>query len=574
MKHHLSWLFLMALLLSACHTEIERPNIIIIMSDDMGYSDLASYGGEIRTPSLDALASNGLRFTQFYNTGRCCPTRASLLTGLYAHQSSIGHMTNMEDNLPGFRGDLGFDCVTIAEVLSGADYKCYLSGKWHVAWVEQGEAMIHSKKHNWPLQRGFDRFYGTILGAGSLWDPNTLVRDNEFIAPDADPEYTPEEFYYTDAISDHAVRYIKEHDSEKPFFMYVAYTAAHWPMHAPEDEIEKYRGAYDQGYGAIREQRYKRMLELGVINPGAKMSDQVGNWDQLENPEWEKRCMETYAAMTTRMDLGIGKIVESLRAEGRLENTLILFLQDNGGCQEDLGRKTPATDNQWGAVGGLRADGPTLEPMKVGELQTTMVPYQSRDGYPIRMGPEAMPGPADTYIAYGIGWANVSNTPFRMYKHFVHEGGISTPLIAHWPQGISAKNEFRQTPSHLIDLMATCVDLSGAIYPQEFKGHKIQAMEGMSLRTVFSGDQLPERHILFEHEGNAAIRKGDWKLVGQKVMAKESTHTDRWELYNIKDDRSELNDLSSDFPEKFEELRSLFEEEAPRVRFYPSKYGD
>jgi arylsulfatase A-like enzyme len=316
------------------------------------------------------------------------------------------------------------------------------------------------------------------------------------------------------------------------------------------------------------------MLELGVINPGAKMSDQVGNWDQLENPEWEKRCKETYAAMVTRMDAGIGKIVESLRAEGRLENTLILFLQDNGGCQEDLGRNTPARDNYWGAVGGGRADGPTLEPMKVGELQTTMVPAQSRDGYPVRMGPEAMPGPADTYIAYGIGWANVSNTPFRMYKHFVHEGGISTPLIAHWPQGINAKNEFRQTPSHLIDLMATCVDLSGADYPEEFSGFKIQPMEGMSLMPVFNGDQLPERHILFEHEGNAAIRKGDWKLVGKKVMANESTLTDRWELYNMKNDRSELNDLSSDYPDKFEELRTLFENEAPRVRFFPSKYGD
>ncbi len=572
MKHCLSCLFVITLFLSACNVEIERPNIIIIMSDDMGYSDLACYGGEIRTPSLDSLAYNGLRFTQFYNTGRCCPTRASLLTGLYAHQASIGHMTNIEDSLPGFRGDLGFDCMTIAEVLGEADYSCYMSGKWHVAWVEQGEEMIHSKRHNWPLQRGFDRFYGTILGAGSLWDPNTLVRDNKFIAPDADPEYSPEEYYYTDAISDQAVRYIKEHNRDQPFFMYVAYTAAHWPMHAPEDEINKYEGAYDQGYGAIREKRYNRMLDLGVINEGARMSEQEGNWKQVENPEWEKRCMETYAAMVTRMDKGIGKIVESLRSEGKLDNTLILFLQDNGGCQETLGRTEPHPNHRWGAIGGGRADGPTLEPMRKGELQTTMVPGQTRDGYPIRMGSQAMPGPADTYIAYGIGWANVSNTPFRMYKHFVHEGGISSPLIAHWPAGINQKNELRHTPTHLIDLMATCVDLSGADYPDEFNGPQIQSMEGMSLRSVFSMDQLPDRHILFEHEGNAAIRKGEWKLVGKKVMAKDSTASGRWELYHMNTDRSELNNLSAEYPDKFDELKILFEKEAHRVRFFPSKY--
>lgn len=573
MNRLLNLLLATLFLLSACKTEVSKPNIIIILADDMGYSDIACYGGEIRTPNLDMLAAHGLRFTQFYNTGRCCPTRASLLTGLYAHQTSIGHMTNMENHLPGFHGDLNQECVTIAEVLSQADYKCYMSGKYHVAWVERGEKMVTSSKHNWPLQRGFDRFYGTILGAGSLWDPTTLVRDMQFISPLADPEYTPENYYYTDAISDQAIRYVDEHNSDQPFFMYVAYTAAHWPMHAPEEEIDKYKGVYDEGYRAIREARYNRMLELGVINAGAEMSPQVGNWEDMEFPEWELRCMETYAAMTTRMDAGIGRIVESLRENGQLENTLILFMQDNGGCQEEIGRLVPSELERWGAIQGPRAESASLPPMGAEEFQTEMVPSQSRDGYPMRMGPGSMPGPADTYIAYGENWANVSNTPFRLYKHFVHEGGISTPLIAHWPKGIKDQNQLRHTPAHLIDLMATCVDLSGASYPTEYSDYPIQPMEGISLRSIFETDQAPQRHILFEHESNAAIRMGKWKLVGTKVMERESTIESRWELYNIEEDRSELHNLASTHPEKLQEMKTLFEAEASRVRFFPSKYG-
>jgi len=223
-------------------------------------------------------------------------------------------------------------------------------------------------------------------------------------------------------------------------------------------------------------------------------------------------------------------------------------------------------------VGGSRPDGPTLPPMKAGELQTRMVPVQTRDGYPVRMGPEAMPGPADTYIAYGEAWANVSNTPFRMYKHYVHEGGIATPLIACWPAGITDHGALRYTPSHLIDLMATCRDLGGGIYPEEYKGHSIQPMEGMSLVPVFDSDRLPERHLLWEHSGNAAIRQGDWKLVGKKVMDRDSTITENWELYNIRQDRSELNDLSASHPEKLLELKTLFEAEGHRVRFFPSKW--
>jgi arylsulfatase len=573
----LLWLTLLVLLSACSEADPKRPNIIIIMSDDMGYSDLGCYGGEIRTPSLDNLASNGLRFTQFYNTGRCCPTRASLLSGVYAHQASVGHMMG-DDKLPGYRGELGKDVVTIAEVMKLNGYSCYMAGKWHVTPYRENIAVTDSMKHNWPLQRGFDRFYGTIHGGGSFWDPNTLTRDNDYVAPDADPEYFPEHFYYTDAISDHAVRFVEEQDDSRPFFMYVAYTAAHWPMHAPEDEIEKYDGVYDAGYGAIREARHKRLLEMGLIKSSALMSDQFGDWEAVKHRNWELRCMETYAAMVTRMDAGIGRIVEALKEAGEADNTLILFLQDNGGCQEVLGRSGDleqegwASIKNWGTVAGSRPDAPTLPPMEPGELQTRMVPVQTRDGYPVRMGPEAMPGPADTYIAYGEAWANVSNTPFRLYKHFVHEGGIATPLIACWPDGITDHGALRHTPTHLIDLMATCADLGGGIYPEEYKGHSILPMEGMSLAPVFYSDKLPERHLLWEHEGNAAIRKGPWKLVGRRVIDSDSTLTEKWELYNLHEDRSELNDLSTTHPENFLELKTLFEKEGHRVRFFPSKW--
>ncbi|MBF0198313.1 MAG: arylsulfatase [Planctomycetes bacterium] len=547
-----------------------RPNIIVILCDDVGYSDLGCYGSEIRTPNIDSLAKEGLRFTQFYNTGRCCPTRASLLTGLYPHQAGIGHMMG-NDNLLGYKGDLNRECATIAEVLKTAGYKNYISGKWHVTPVPKGEDMINASKHNWPLQRGFDRFYGTIHGAGSLWDPNSLTRDNDFISPYADPQYKPERFYYTDAISDQACRFIKEHNSDKPFFMYVAYTAAHWPMHAPEEDIDSYNGVYDEGFETIRKARYKRMLELGVIDKKAKLSPQVKDWSKVKNKKWDIRNMQTYAAMISVMDKGIGRIVDNLKNNKLYDNTLILFMQDNGGCQEGLGRTV--NNKKKNMIGGARASKPQLAPMKPEELQTEMIPAQSRDGYKTRGGPEAMPGPADTYIAYGEGWANVCNTPFRMYKHFVHEGGISTSLVAHWPQGIKAKNEFRHTPSHLVDIMATAVDLSGAQYPITIAGTAIQPMEGKSLSTVFRDDTMDNRHILFEHEGNGAIRRGNWKLVGKKVMGPEKSILDKWELYNIAEDRSELNNLIKKQPDLAKEMVALFEAEGKRVRFFPSKYG-
>jgi len=473
--------------------ETPRPNILIILCDDMGYSDIGCYGSEIETPQLDALAANGLRFTHFYNTARCCPTRASLLTGLYPHQSGVGHM--MDDRgVDGYRGSISRNCVTIAEVLRPAGYRTYMVGKWHVTPPKN--------KEHWPLQRGFDRFYGTIHGAGSLFDPNSLTRDNKFISPFADPEYKPESFYYTEALSDQAVRFIAEHGQThagKPFFMYLAYTAAHWPMHAPKKDIARFKGRYDGGYEPIRKARYGKMQQLGIIQPDWKLSEQAEDWTAVKDKAWEARCMEVYAAMIHNMDRGVGQVVEQLRKDGQLENTLIFFLQDNGGCAEGLGR---------GPRGRPREEKPSLAPLAADYLQPDMIPKQTRDGYPVRQGKGVMPGAADTFIAYGRGWANVSNTPFREYKHWVHEGGISTPLIAHWPAGFKARNELRHTPGHLIDLLATCVDVGNAKYPAELNGQKIKPAQGLSLRPVFDHQPLAPRQIYWEHERNCAVRDG------------------------------------------------------------------
>lgn len=551
-----------ALILLAClccdADAADKPNIIVIMSDDVGYSDIGCYGGEIHTPNLDALASGGVRFTQFYNTARCCPTRASLLTGLYAHQAGIGHMVDDWSTKVGeaYAGDLSKRAVTLAEALRTAGYSTYMTGKWHVTKVTKPQS--EADKHNWPLQRGFDRFYGTIHGAGSFFDPNTLVRDNQFISPHADAEYQPEQFYYTDAINDHAARFItghKERSGGKPFFLYMAHTAAHWPMHAKDSDIAKYKGRYDAGYDAIRAARLAKMKQLGLLDPRWQVSPQAGDWSAVKNKAWEARCMEVYAAMIDCMDQGLGRLIETLKKNGQFENTLILYLQDNGGCAEGMGRTGPFI---------ARADGATLPPLAKEYLQPDMIPKQTRDGHPVRQGHGVMPGGADTYIGYGRAWANVSNTPFREYKHWQHEGGISTPLIAHWPRGIASERQGRlePQPAHLIDIMATCVDLAGASYPKEHLGHRIQPMEGVSLAPAFNGKSIePKPPIFWEHEGNRAIRMGDWKLV--------SKHPGGWELYDIVADRTEMNDLAAQQPERVAEMAAQWEAWAKRVGVMP-----
>ncbi len=534
------------------------PNIIVIMSDDVGYSDIGCFGSEIQTPHLDALATNGLRFTQFYNTARCCPTRAALLTGLYSHQAGIGHMVEDWSMRGGkaYAGELSKQAVTIAEVLGRAGYATYMSGKWHVT------KMIHPKndaeKHNWPRQRGFDRFYGTIHGAGSFFDPNTLVRDNSFISPYEDLDYQPQTFYYTDAINDQAAKFANEHSllhADRPFFLYIAHTAAHWPMHAKEVDIAKYKGRYDGGYDEIRAERLQKMRQHGLIDDRWQISPLVGKWDSVSDKPWEARCMEVYAAMIDCMDQGIGRLVDTLKKNALYDNTVIFYLQDNGGCAEAMGRSKPFDP---------RDDLPTLPRLANNYLQPNMIPTQTRDGFPVRQGMGVQPGSADTYIGYGQSWANVSNTPFREYKHWEHEGGISTPLIVHWPMGIPVERHgvLEHQPGHLIDLMATCVELAHADYPIDYNGNSIQCQEGVSLVPAFAGKSLNRTRPLFwEHEGNRAIRIGDWKLV--------SKHPGDWELYNITTDRTEMNNVAGVQSERVDEMAKHWNAWAERVGVKP-----
>jgi len=523
----------------------ERPNIILIMGDDMGYSDLGCYGGEISTPHLDDLAAKGLRYTHFYNTARCCPTRASLLTGLYPQQAGVGHMMS-DRGTPAFKGDLSANARTIAEVLKTAGYATYMSGKWHVTPYLPDQIENHPK-HNWPRNRGFDKFFGTILGAGSLYDPASLAEDLDWLAPSDD-------FYYTDAISDHAIKYIENHKNDTPFFMYVAHVAAHWPMQAHQSDIEKYQNKYDDGWDAIRNSRLNKLKDLGIVQQNVALTprdERVPAWtDSVENRDWHLANMETYAAMIERMDFGIGRIVEALKNENVFENTLILFLQDNGGCAEEL---------QWVDD----AIGPDDRPLKPEEFQTRMVPLFSRDGIPVRVqDPSVMPGPSHTYHAYGKNWANVSNTPFRLYKHWVHEGGIASPLIAHWPNGIKNTGVFCAEPSHLIDIMATCVDLAGATYPKFHDGQDIVPMQGTSLAPTFADDPLQSRTLFWEHEGNRAVREGKWKLVSTATYNSylhdrtDEISTDDWELYDLGADRVEMNNLAKTNPERVQQMAS------------------
>ncbi|MDA7919946.1 sulfatase-like hydrolase/transferase, partial [Akkermansiaceae bacterium] len=376
----------------------KRPNIVLIMADDMGYSDIGCYGSEIKTPVLDELARNGLRYTQFYNTSRCCPTRAALISGLYSHQTGMGLMEG-DRGWPGYRGSINNRCVTLAEALKGAGYKNYMSGKWHLTRHKNPSG----DRSAWPMQRGFDRFYGTITGAGSFYDPATLCRGNTYITPENDPGYQPESFYYTDAISDNAIRFIGDHcrnneTSDKPFFLYVSHTSAHWPMHAPETDIAKYRGAYDEGYPSIRQARYKKAIEMGVIDKKWAMSKGL-DWEGFEHKAWDIRCMEVYAAMTEIMDRGIGRIVNELKKQKLFDNTLVIYLQDNGGCAEGYGRANNSQKKEQFKFKPLGKDG----------LQTKIwPPMQTRDGRFVRTGPETMPGGDDTFVAYGPGWANTS----------------------------------------------------------------------------------------------------------------------------------------------------------------------
>ncbi|MCC7491339.1 MAG: arylsulfatase [Fimbriimonadaceae bacterium] len=526
-----------------------RPNVVVILTDDMGFSDLGCYGGEIDTPHLDRLAAGGVRLTQFYNTARCCPTRACLLTGLYPHQAGMGHMTGPR-RLDGYEGDLSPRTATLAEVVRPAGYGAYAVGKWHVARNQSPGG----DQSAWPLQRGFQRYYGTINGAGSYWDPGTLTRDNTMISPFADPEYRPATFYYTDALAAASCRFISDHVAQQPaqpFLLYTAFTAAHWPMHAPEELIAKYQRRYEAGYDTIRQARFERARELGLLPREWQLSPQFGDWSKVADRRWEARCMATYAAMVERMDAGVGQIVATLRQHGQLDNTLLLYLQDNGGCQENIGRSGAATDPN------LR-----FEPLGPEVVRTEGRPQQTRAGRPVRQGQGVDPGPDESYLSYGEAWANVSNTPFREYKHYVHEGGISTPLIAHWPAGITQRGALVTTPGHLVDVMATVLEVTGASYPTSRAGLPLPPPEGRSLRPAFDGGRVWREGLFWEHEGNRAVRLGDWKLVAKGA-------TGAWELYDLAADRTELHNLAAVEPARVAQMAAIGEAWAARTHARP-----
>jgi arylsulfatase len=549
---HLIALLIVLLVSSVTRAQAPRPNIVLILADDFGYSDLGCYGSEIATPNIDHLAAQGVRFTQFYNAARCCPTRASLLTGLYPHQADMGWMAGNPRPTPGYRAELSKEAVTIPEVLRTAGYATYMAGKWHVT----SQLKLDGPRDNWPMQRGFDRFYGTVQGGGSYYDPALLCRDNTPITPEGDPQYKPAKFYYTDAISDQSVRFITDHHqtaAEKPFFMYVAFTAPHWPMHAPEDYVAKYKGKYDGGYTPIRAARFERMRQMGILDSRWELTPQAWQWEDQANKQWEARCMEVYAAMVERMDHGVGQIVEALKQTGAIDNTLIVFLGDNGACAEKMGR----------AGDPVRDKLPMTQPRSPDQVQTMVHPRYTPDGRPLRQGPQVMPGPADTFIAYGEGWANVSNTPFRQYKHWTHEGGISTPLVAYWPKGVARRGELERQPGHITDLMATFVDLAGATYPAEKTGHAVPAMAGVSLTPALSGKPLERKvPIFWEHEGNRAVRDGKWKLVAKGA-------TGGWELYDMDADRTEMHDLAPQQPDRVKTMADQWQQWATNNKVLP-----
>jgi len=514
--------------------ERPRPNIILILADDMGFSDIGCYGSEIRTPNIDRLAEKGIRFTQFYNGARCCPTRASLLTGLYAHQTGQGGMTN-RTNASGYQGEISNECVTIAEVLKESGYGTYMCGKWHVARSRDG-----SDKHNWPRQRGFDRFFGTIEGAGNYYNPFGLLLDNDFIKPS-------QGFYYTYQIAEHAVEFIGDHAktrSAKPFFLYAAFTAPHWPLQAPDSLIRKQKGRYDQGWDALREQRLERMIRLGLMPDNQTLSardEDSPAWEVVSDKEWMARRMEVYAAQVEALDQGVGEILKTLNDLKYTDNTYVIFLSDNGGCAEEL-------DLGWRKfLVGLVGD----------TLDFRNQPIQFCNN------PEIMPGPENTFQSVGLSWANLQNTPFRLFKSYDHEGGISTPLIIRGPLFNAYEGEFRRQPASIQDIMPTCLDLAGVRYPSVYQGREIIPVEGKSLLVLKDAQAKPPREFLFwEHEGSRAVRYGDWKLVARGIKG-------GWELYDMAADRIESFNLAREKPELVDSLANEWTRWALRSKVLP-----
>jgi arylsulfatase len=471
----------------------KRPNIILILADDMGFSDIGCYGGEINTPNLDQLAKEGMRFTQFYNTAKCAPTRACLLTGLYHQQTNnIRKTTNN---------------ITLAEALKSVGYTTIMSGKWHLGHWREEKGL--------PVDRGFDRFFGFLGGAINFFTGEDFATGKNYMRLGKDPYEVPDDFYSTDAFTDYALQFLNNRNKEKPFFLYLAHNAPHFPLQVPQEEIEKYDGKYSMGWDQLRRERYERMKEMGLIDDRWKLSERdpiVPPWQSLsrEEKQEEQLLMATYAGMIDRLDQQIGRLMDYLDRQDLADNTIVIFLSDNGGCPYDFNRT-----------------------------------------------PDLPPGPAESYRSYDSEWANSSNTPFRLYKQWVHEGGISTPMIIRWP-GVVEPGRITGKPAQLIDIMPTLLEAAEVSYPDSFEGHKILAKEGKSLIPLFRGSGYDPRSPMFwEYAGARAARKDQWKLVAERGK--------KWELYNIRKDRTETTNLIDKFPEKAKELKSLYDQWAQRT---------
>jgi arylsulfatase len=527
------------------HAADSRPNIVIILADDLGYSDLGCMGGEICTPHIDALAKNGLRFTQFYNCGRCCPTRASLLTGLYPHQAGVGRMTT-DAKLPGYRGQLTENTVTIAEVLRAAGYRTAMVGKWHLSNTREGpEHLTHLNNQaildrfadpkTYPVARGFEEHYGVIWGVVNYFDPFSLVHNTEPVRE------VPKDYYITDAINDHAVEFLEKYArGPEPFFLYVAEVAPHWPLQAREEDIKRYEDTYRAGWDAIREARFNHMRELGVLPPGANKLGRRDNpelkWEDNPTRDFDARAMAVHAAMIDRMDQGIGRIINKLREMKQLDNTLLLFLSDNGASPEVP--TEPGFDR----------------------------PSQTRDGRAIQYtnDKKVLPGPQETFGAIGQTWATVANTPLRYWKAEMYEGGTCTPLVVHYPAGLKTKaGAVTNEVGHVMDVMATCLELAGATCPGEFDGRAITSMQGRSLVPVFRDEKPAKREMLaWEHIGTKAIRMGDWKLVARR--------NGPWSLYDLSVDRSEQKDVAGKDADRVREMEQCWQQWARETQVLPA----
>jgi arylsulfatase len=529
---------------SCAVAESSRPNILLVLADDLGYSDLGCFGGEIETPNLDALARDGLRYTSFYNSARCCPSRASLISGLYPHQTGIGSFVRKDKKPPkgfgpAYQGFLNDRCVTIAEVLKASGYSTWMSGKWHMG-SDPG-----------PVDRGFDQFFGyTQAHSHSQWDAGFYKRLPE--SSDPELQYGDGEFYATDVFTDYALEFLDQarEDEGKPWFLYLAHSSPHFPVQAPTKLVDKYMATYRKGWDRLREERLDRMIAGDLVALDTKLPpramvpvdrDDIANgYPGQPNPAWNSlpgnrredlaRRMAIFAASVEHIDRGVGEIVANLKANGEFENTLILFTSDNGACYE------------WGPFGfdGTSRRGVTT--LHEGEALRTM-------------------GLADSHHSYGSAWANLGNTPLSLYKHFCHEGGITSPLIAHWPEGIDASNEIRTDSTHVMDLMPTIVEATSSEYPKRFSGQSIQPMEGVSLLSSFRGEAQEQRAIGFEHQFARGFRKGNWKIAWGKKMPEEAT----WELYDLSKDRTEQNNLAKSHPEITEALAAEWIDWAARL---------